>query len=206
MRRSASAELFRSRDGVRLTVRPIRGDDRDALQGAFRRLSPSSRYRRFLTAKEHLTESELTRLTEVDHRDHEALVVTDDERNLVGVARYIRLDERPAAAEVAVTVVDEWQGRGIGTALLTRLIERAEEAGIETFVASCLATNKDMIVLFRELGQSVRRTGLGAGVLELEIELPTDASHLVRPALRAAATAPTLTAARARRSAVGSLG
>lgn len=82
--------------------------------------------------------------------------------------------------------------------MLTRLIARAENEGIETFVASCLATNQDMIVRFRELGQSIMRTGSGAGVIELEIELPTDATHLLSPALRAAATAPTLTAAKTR--------
>jgi RimJ/RimL family protein N-acetyltransferase len=193
-----ASETFRSRDGAILHVRPIRADDRDALHAAFHKLGPESRYRRFLTAKEELTERELTWLTDVDHRDHEALVAVDDQGELIGVARYIRLADRPATAEVAVTVADEWHGRGIGTALLTRLMARAEEEEIETFVASCLGTNRDMIVLFRELGQSIRRTGGGAGVVELEIRLPTDAKHLLSPALRAAATAPTLTAAKTR--------
>lgn len=139
-----------------------------------------------------LSEAELTRLTALDHRDHEALVALDDAGELIGVARCIRLEHRPTAAEAAVTVADDWQGQGIGTELLTRLIERAEQIGIETFVASCLAHNDDMLILFRELGRSVRRTGGGAGVVELEIELPTHAMHMVRPALRAVATASTL--------------
>lgn len=102
-----ASETFRSRDGAILQVRPIRADDRDGLQAAFRRLGPESRYRRFLTAKQELTEAELTWLTDVDHRDHEALVAVDDHGELVGVARYIRLADRPATAEVAVTVVDQ---------------------------------------------------------------------------------------------------
>ena len=189
-----NSQAFRSRDGAVLQVRPIQADDREALQTAFRKLSPESRFRRFLAAKDHLTEAELSRLTAVDHHDHEALVAVDDDGHLVGVARYIRREGRPTAAEVAVTVADEWQGRGVGTELLTRLIARAGDEAIETFVASCLGTNRDMIVLFRELGESVKSTGMSAGVLELEIELPTDADHLVTPALRAAATAPTLAA------------
>lgn len=191
-----TAGSFQTRDGVDLQVRPIEAGDRDALQEAFSKLSAESRYRRFLGPVLELRDAELRRLTEVDHHDHEALVAVDPNNGLVGVARYVRLEDSPAKAEVAVTVADEWQARGVGTALLARLTAHAQDEGIELFTASCLADNEDMLILFRELGQSVRQTGAGAGVVELEIELPTDAQHLLAPALRAAATAPTLTAAK----------
>jgi L-amino acid N-acyltransferase YncA len=191
-----TAEAFLTRDGVTLSLRQIEAGDRDALQATVRNLSEESRYRRFLGLVKELSAAELTRLTEVDHRDHEALVAIAADGELVGVARYIRLDARPAVAEVAVTVADHWQGRGIGTVLLTRLIVRAEGVGVETFVASCLARNEDMLALFRELGRSVRKTAGDGGVVELEIELPIDEPHRVVPALRAVAKSPTLTAAR----------
>ena len=95
-------------------MRPIEPDDRDAVQGAFARLSEQSRYQRFMSAINELSESQLRYLTEVDHHDHEALIAFDREGGLgVGVGRYVRLDDG-TSAEAAVTVVDEWQGRGLG--------------------------------------------------------------------------------------------
>lgn len=190
----AAGARVATRDGSEILVRPISEEDREGLQTAFLALSNETRYRRFLRPINRLSEAELTRLTDIDHHDHEALIAIAPDGQLVGVARYIRLVERPAAAEVAVTVTDEWQGRGVGTAMLTRLIARAEEEGIDTFVALCLASNKDMLILFEELGERVRRTGQSSGAVEVEIELPTAERHLVGPALRAAATAPDLTA------------
>lgn len=174
---------------------PIEAGDRERLAMAFSKLSETTRYRRFLTPKRALTERELTELTNVDHHRREALIALDADEQLVGVARYIGLDDRPGVAEVAVTVADQWQHQGVGTGLLSRLIARAEDEGIETFVATCLVDNANMITLFRELGDSVTRTGMGAGAVELEIALPTDAHHHVRSALRAVATTPGLTAA-----------
>jgi L-amino acid N-acyltransferase YncA len=182
------AERVMTRDGVQIAIRPIAPEDRGRLRAAFEHLGPETRYRRFLSPVEHLSERELSRLTVVDHHDHEALVALDRAGELVGVARYIRLEDRSSVAEVAVTVADDWQGRGVGTALLSRLITRAKSAGIATFVASCLAYNEEMLTLFRDLGRSVRRTGSGAGVVEIEVELPADEEAL-RPALRAVAGA-----------------
>ena len=142
-----------TRDGATLVARPIHASDRSRLAEHFGHLSPETRYRRFLGAKQVLTEHELTEFTVLDHHDREALVALDPDGRLVAVARYIALNGRPGVAEVAVTVTDEWQHRGVGTALLSRLIARAEDEGIKTFVASCLADNADMITLFRELGR-----------------------------------------------------
>ena len=106
-------------------MRPIEPGDRDAVQGAFARLSEQSRYQRFMSAINELSESQLRYLTEVDHHDHEALIAFDRESGLgVGVGRYVRLDDG-TSAEAAVTVVDEWQGRGLGTALCQLLAARA---------------------------------------------------------------------------------
>src|ERR1700719_1613191 len=91
---------------------------------------------------------------EVDHVDHEALVAAPLlSAEIVGECRYIRLPDQPDTAEVGVTVVDAWQGRGLGSALLARLSEHALQAGIEYFTAEVLAENRTMLALLPGLGQ-----------------------------------------------------
>ena len=154
-----------------MVVRPIRPDDKRRLANAFERSSPESRYRRFLSPTNTLQSSQLRYLTEIDHHRHEAIQAVDPHTDEgVGVARFIRSPEDPSVAEVAVAVVDDWQGRGLGTVLLHDLAARARDAGIERFSASVLAENKPMIEAFRRLGD-VRVTGRGNGVVELLIEL-----------------------------------
>jgi acetyltransferase len=72
----------------------------------------------------------------VDHHDHEALAaLAPDTGQIVGVARYIAMPSDPGAAEVAIEVDGEWQGRGIGRQLMSELIDRAREEGIDRLVA-----------------------------------------------------------------------
>ena len=144
-----------------MLVRALRPDDAPGLAEAFEQLSETSRYRRFFTAKPHLSEQTLAFLTDVDHHDHEALVaVAPDSGQLVGVARFIRIPGEPDLAEVAVTVIDSWQRRGLGTALLRELAQRAAEEGIRHFTAEMLAENKPMLTLAR-LGDA-ETTGHGS--------------------------------------------
>lgn len=174
-----------TRDGVELVVRPITAADREALRDHFEHLSFETRYRRFMAAIKHLSEGELTRLTDIDHHDHEALVALVPGGELVGVARCMRLPGAPHRAEVAVTIADAWQGRGVGTQLLHLLAERAHELGIRCFVATCLAHNRPMLELFRELGTAVSERNAGDGIVEVEVELPTRGRrHEWRGALR----------------------
>jgi RimJ/RimL family protein N-acetyltransferase len=167
---NALAFRFRTRDGTALIGRPIEPADRAALARYVESLSLQSLYRRFLAPKRNLSESELTRFTELDHHEAEALVAFDHSGELVAVGRYFKLDD-PTRAEVAISVADRWQHRGVGTAVLSQLIKRARADGIRAFVANCFANNREMIQLFRELGEAVTLTGQGAGVIELEIEL-----------------------------------
>jgi GNAT superfamily N-acetyltransferase len=180
------------RDGSELAIRPIRPRDKAAIVAGFERLSPESRYRRFFAPLQRLSARDLEYLTEVDHHDHEAVIGFDAATgDPVGVARYIRSDD-PSEAEVAVTVIDDWQGRGAATALLDRLVVRARDEGIRHFLALVLTENKDAIELFERLapsGSEHRRSA--SGHLELVIDLPepgvsTAESRLGR-ALRAAA-------------------
>jgi RimJ/RimL family protein N-acetyltransferase len=178
------------RDGSEVLVRPIEPDDKKDLVRGFKALSPESRYRRFLTPMTRLSPKLLRYLTEIDHHDHEPLVaVSADELAPVGVARYIRSAHDADAAEVAVAVVDHWQRRGVATELLRRLAGRAVEEGVDRFVATCLAENRDVLELLEEVGpHRVRKTE--GGTVEIEIELPvsTSGDAPLRAALRRAAS------------------
>jgi RimJ/RimL family protein N-acetyltransferase len=121
---------------------------------------------------ERLSPSMLAYLTEVDHHDHEALIAFDARSgDPAGVARYVRTDG--ASAEAAVTVIDDWQGRGLGTGLTSLLAERALEEGIERFTAVLLAENKEMIALLESLGH-VTVTDREAGTLNVEVPLEAE--------------------------------
>jgi RimJ/RimL family protein N-acetyltransferase len=102
----------------------------------------------------------------------------------LGVARYVRNPERPDSAEASVTVIDAWQGRGIGGELLRRLCRRATEDGVRTFTASLRTGNPSMLALFERLG-TVKTRGLDGGVVEINVEVPVDEVAVL---LRSAAT------------------
>jgi RimJ/RimL family protein N-acetyltransferase len=148
------AQVVRLRSGDVVRVRQVRPEDVPALARAYANLGEQSRYRRFFTAMPELSEQTLRAAADVDHADHEALVALPLlSREIVGECRYIRLADRPDTADVAVTVVDAWQGRGLGSALLARLSARALEAGIVYFSAEVLAENRSMLALLPRLGR-----------------------------------------------------
>jgi GNAT superfamily N-acetyltransferase len=170
-----------------LEIRPICAEDRVAFLDGYERLGERSRYRRFLTPHGPLTEAELRYFTEVDHHDHEALVAIDPVSGQgVGVARYVRSRVDPAVAELAVAVVDDWQGRGVGTRLANALAARARSEGIRSFTALMLAENELMVSLIKELGV-VRDRHLESGTVELTVDLPERGLGRVAQLLRAAA-------------------
>jgi RimJ/RimL family protein N-acetyltransferase len=160
------------RDGSEVRVEPIRPEDKDALARAFEQLSEQSRYRRFLAPMDRLSPTMLAYLTEVDHHDHEALVAFESgSEEVVGVARYVR--DEGTSAEAAVTVGDDWQGRGLGTALTSLLAGRALDEGIDRFTALLLAENKEMIALLESVGH-VTVTGRDSGTLQVEVPLEAE--------------------------------
>jgi RimJ/RimL family protein N-acetyltransferase len=158
------------RDGSAVLIRPVREADAPLLADGFARLSERSRRQRFLGRKNTLTDADLRYFTDVDHHDHEALAAIDHVRGGgVGIARYVRDRENPAAAEIAVTVADDWQGRGLGTELLAGLSERARQEGIGRFTAVVAADNAAVAGLLRSSGASLIRRG--SGIAEYEIEV-----------------------------------
>jgi GNAT superfamily N-acetyltransferase len=123
-------------DGAEIVIRPIEPEDLNELARGFGGLGALSRFRRFRQRIDRLTYEQLVALTRVDHDSHEALVAIDAATGEgVGVARYVRVPDDPARAEVACTVVDPWQHRGVGSALAERLAARAAAAGIERCTA-----------------------------------------------------------------------
>ena len=107
------------RDGSAVLIRPVRSADAPLVADGFARLSARSRQLRFLTPKKDLSPAELRYFTDVDHHDHEALGALDHPGGRgVGIARYVRDADDPQAAEIAVTIIDDWQGRGLGTELV----------------------------------------------------------------------------------------
>lgn len=157
--------------GTKLEIRPIEPGDKAALAAAVDQSSDAAVYRRFLSPHGRLSANELRYLTEVDHSDHEALLAVDPGTgNSVGVARYVRDHERRDSAEIAVAVLELWQGRGVGKALLHRLAARARDEGITEFTAVLLSDNRPMRRLLADLG-AIRVVSSAAGTVELAVDL-----------------------------------
>ena len=169
------------RDGSQVLIRPVVPADKPVLREAFTRLSEESRYRRFMQPVRELSERQLDYLTNIDQTSHLAWIAVDSTKRShpgLGVARCIRSPKDPTVAEVAVTVVDSHQGKGLGTLLLVVLTRAAVQQGITTFVAHVLTENAPMLNLFTALGSTV--TLEDAGVLAVRMPLPQRAEDLPR--------------------------
>ena len=158
-----------------MLLRPIRPEDRERLAEGLRRLSAASRYLRFHAVVEELSDAQLDYLSQVDHDDHEAIVAIDldhPDRPGVGVARYIRDGEDPHVAEAAITVADEYHGRGAGTLLLGALAARARDNGISVFRNYVLEGNQGMLEVFDHLGAD--RELESSGLWRVDLTIPED--------------------------------
>jgi GNAT superfamily N-acetyltransferase len=106
-------------------------------------LSERSRYQRFFRVIERLRDTELDFFVNVDHDEHEAVgALAEDGSTGLGIARYIRLAPHSPAAEVAIVVADDAQGKGVGRVLTEALAERARANGVQRFVAQTGAGNR----------------------------------------------------------------
>lgn len=167
-------ETVRLRDGTEVLLRLVIPADKLLLKRGMDRFSPESRYHRFLYAKHELSEVELEYLTEFDGIDHFALgAVAHDasgEEQGVGVARFVRFGDESDTAEPTVAVVDEFQGRGLGGLLFSRLMDAARERGIRRFHGRMLAHNKAMRALLHWAAPDLRWSG-GGYVTEFWMDL-----------------------------------
>lgn len=170
----SSSPCVQLRDESYCRIRPVSAGDRDFLADCFQRLSPDSRRLRFFAAKSELSERDLSFLTSADGFDHIALGALTlntqgEETEALGFVRCLRLEQVPDSADVSIAVADQVQRRGVGAALLERLMVLAHSAGIRHFVGQTLVENHGMRALARRTGGISRWQG--DGIVEQEWSL-----------------------------------
>jgi RimJ/RimL family protein N-acetyltransferase len=161
----------RLRDGRPLAIRALRPDDRDGLLTAIGRTSPLSLYRRFFSVKRYFSEKETAYFITIDFANHVALIAEVEEGGrpaIVAGGRYVVIE--PGRAELAFAVIDEYQGQGIGSALMYSLVELATDAGLRELVAEVLSENAAMIAVFKKSGLPIT-TRREADVVHLSLSI-----------------------------------
>jgi GNAT superfamily N-acetyltransferase len=179
-RQARATRPVRLSSGFDIVVRPVRSDDGALLVDGFERLSSESRRLRFLAAKNALTPTDLRRLTDIDHRDHEALAALDLDGRGVGVARYVREPNNPHFAEAAIVIVDEWQRRGVGQALIGLLAQRAADESIKCFTGIMADDNVAILALLCSMGARVATTPADDGVVRFTVPVESLRSERAR--------------------------
>lgn len=146
---------FLLKDDTPVELSAITPEDRERLRDGFALVSPTSRYLRFFSALSNLSEAQLRYLTEVDQQDHVAwgaISMEDINHPGLGIGRFIRTEPGSPTAEIALTVVDDFQRRGIGTALFGVLYLEAMRVGVKTLRAFVLPANQFLADLLIQLG------------------------------------------------------
>jgi GNAT superfamily N-acetyltransferase len=141
------------RNGRPLTIRALRPDDRADFLAAVKRTSPDALYRRFFGTKRGFTTEEERFFLDVDFVNHVALVAVLEEAGwpaIIAGGRYVVIE--PGKGEVAFVVIDQYQGQGIGTALLRHLAAIASAHEIKDLIAEVLAENRSMLKVFEKSG------------------------------------------------------
>jgi acetyltransferase len=168
-------------------IRPITPSDRGPLLALFDGLSTETRYRRFHGYKAALGQRELTRLVEVDHRDHVALVAAGPGGELCGVTRFVRDAQHPHRADTAIVVADALQGHGLGARLLGALLDEAARVGVAELSLHIQHDNRPMLALASRLGG--RKAGRDRETVEWVLDVPVRSTAGLGPADEQAALA-----------------
>jgi GNAT superfamily N-acetyltransferase len=164
-------------DGAILAIRPVTADDKALILDGFERLSERSRYLRFLTPTPTLSRAQLAYLSELDQIDHVGLGFLEGETP-VAIGRWVRFDDDPEAADVALTVVDDFQGRGVGRLVIQALVATARHRGVRWLHFDVLAENVAMLALLDRF-DAVRTTSppVVHGVLDVaSVVVPAELS------------------------------
>jgi RimJ/RimL family protein N-acetyltransferase len=171
-------------DGTPGMIWPLLPEDREGLRVAYERLSDRSKYHRFLSDVDVLSEPLLRLLVDsVDGVEHVALLLValpeDGPEETAGVGRILRHPDLPEAADVGVTVADAWQGRGVATALLAELMHR-RPPGVRQIMTNVATDNRASIAMLARLGD-LRTTGVGGGVYDVVVDLRTGDGRVPAP-------------------------
>lgn len=158
-------------DGRQVVIRAQRPDDREGYRAAIARASAETLYHRFFAAKRDFSPEEVAHFLDIDFIDHVALVAAVEENGkptLIGGGRYVVTEA--GKAEVSFSIIDEFQGKGIGTLLFRHLVEIARQAGLRELFAEVLADNPAMLRVFEHSGliSSQKREG---AVVEVTMRL-----------------------------------
>jgi GNAT superfamily N-acetyltransferase len=172
-------------DDKRVCLRPVTPDDRDRILAGLQELSVETSYRRFFTPTFYPSEAELTYLTHIDGDQHMAVGALDCTREGwpgLGLARYVRLPDEPTVAELAITVIDDYQRQGIGSLLMAALSQYGAAHEIEYFRGFVLAENRDFLDYLDALGACREQTHDAVRQLDVPV-YPQDAALPDHPAL-----------------------
>jgi acetyltransferase len=140
--------------GPLVTLRPIRPEDAEMEKAFVRKLSPESRYFRFMDTLRELTPAMLVRFTQIDYDREMAFVATvagDSGEEEIGVSRYVTNPDAESC-EFAIVIADDWHRKGLGRRLMTQLIEVARARGLRSMIGHVLAENRSMLTLCQHLG------------------------------------------------------
>ena len=172
-------QKIKLRDGTRVLIRPLQAEDRDDLIHGFSKLSIGSRRYRFLSPIRKLTEKQLESLLDVDQLNHVAIGVKDIGRigkPGIAIGRFVRLHDEPSVAEFAITVIDEYQNRGLGSLLTRILMEAAREHGIRVLRGYLLDDNASMIRILKRFGAGLKREW--GNVLKTDLTIAVSADSI----------------------------
>jgi GNAT superfamily N-acetyltransferase len=176
-------------DGTQARIRPILPQDAPGLQAGFLKLSPQSVFLRFLETFKALSDKQARIFATVDYEKSMAFVAEieeNGEKRLIGVARYAGIQREGAGgmkhnseeveaglgkAESAIVVLDEFQGRGLGSALMVHLIQYARKQGVREFVATVHMSNSTILKFIQRSGFPVERRMIEPGVWEITIPI-----------------------------------
>jgi acyl-CoA hydrolase/GNAT superfamily N-acetyltransferase len=161
------------RDNSVVTIRPIRADDEPRIKEMFYSFSEQTVYLRFHAVLKSMPHNKLQVFCNVDYDTEMALVATigqPGDEDIIGVGRYMS-DPSKTSAEMAFSVRDDWQRKGLGTLLFRRLLEIGQQFGIRRFTAEVLVENSGMLKIFHRSGLSIE-TSTESGVVHVVMTLP----------------------------------
>jgi acetyltransferase len=166
-------DVVHLRGGRRVVIRPVLPQDAEITSAFFSNLPARARYDRFMAPLREVSPELVRRFTDIDYAGHLALVAeifTDGRETVVAEARYAR-ERDPRVAEFAVSVAEEWQGQGLASLMLGKLLSHAAAAGIERVVGETLLTNERMLHLARKAGFTSTPSPDVHGLVRLERSL-----------------------------------